>query len=392
MYVTHTVFNQNTAFDLGAGAISIYYFSKLTTLSTVFVKNRASYFGAAIYVSEFSSLSSENCSFEENVAGDETHPGGTIRVENFSILDLSGATFIRNKGKHTSCVSSYLNCMLFVVNSTFDHNTGSALGMLANNYLKITGSVLSNNTTPVLGGAIFSTDNCTIDIDNVTFNKNMAQNGGAIAVFRNSRMMIINANFMSNMAETGGAIRMETNTVVTLDHCLFLENMATLNGGGILVNDRSSLNIIESEFRLNSAGNSGSAVHARNLSQVASKNNLFGENVGVALEIFCSAELYMLNDIMRGNKANKEKQIKTDSQSDVRIIVCSLDNITTSKYGNNNESALLDADLSYNPKASSISIWVNCTGELSNVTFENTTADLNVVKTVEFLQHQNIQL
>ena len=89
----------------------------------------------------------------------------------------------------------------------------------------------------------------------------------------------------------------------------------------------------------------------------------------------------MSNDVMRGNKANKEKYLKTDfNKSEVHIIVCSLDNITTSKYENNSESALLDVDLDYNPKASAISIWVNCTGEISNVTFENNTADLNVVK------------
>ena len=258
-------------------------------------------------MSEYSTLSSENCSFKENIAGDETHAGGTIRVENFSTLDLSNATFILNKGKSTSCVSSYWNCQLFVADSTFDNNNGSTFRIVTNNYLEITGSVFSHNTAPAFGGAIFSSDNSTIQIDNVTFHKNMANTGGAIAIFKNSRIVIMNANFMLNMAETGGGIRMERNTVVDLDHCLFLENMATLNGGGVLVNDHSSLNIIESEFRLNSAGNSGSAVYARNVSEVASESSLFGENVGVALEVFCSSVLYMSNDVMRGNKANKEK-------------------------------------------------------------------------------------
>ena len=116
------------------------------------------------------------------------------------------------------------------------------------------------------------------------------------------------------------------------------------------------------------------------VSQVAAESSLFGENLGVALEVFCSSVLYMSNDVMRGNKANKEKYLKTDNKSEVQIIVCSLDNITTSKYENNSESALLDVDLDYSPKASAISIWVNCTGKISNVTFENNTADLNVVK------------
>ena len=379
MYVTHTAFDQNIGLDVGAGAILIHYFSKLTTFSTIFVENRANYYGAAIYVSEYSTLSSENCSFRENIAGDETHAGGTIRVENFSILDLSNAIFILNKGKSTSCVSSYWNCQLFVADSTFDNNNGSALGIVTNNYLEITGSVFCNNTAPAFGGAIFSSDNSTIDMANVTFHKNMANTGGAIAIF-NSKMTVRNGNFILNMAETGGGIRMERNTEGDLDHCLFLENMATLNGGGVLVNDHSSLKILESEFRLNSAGNSGSAVHARNVSEVASESSLFGENVGVALEVFCSSVLHMSNDVMRGNKANKEKYLKADSQSEVYIIVCSLDNITTSKCENNSESALFDVDFDYSPKASAISIWVNCTGEISNVTFENNTADLNVVK------------
>ena len=41
MYVTHTVFDQNTELNVGAGAILIHYFSKLTTFSTIFVENRA---------------------------------------------------------------------------------------------------------------------------------------------------------------------------------------------------------------------------------------------------------------------------------------------------------------------------------------------------------------
>ena len=241
MLLIYNKFYQNTARDARGGAIFIQYSSTLTALSTTFVENEGKFSGAAIYVSTFSSLSSENCSFQENIAGDETHAGGTIRLEMYSILYLSTATFLSNKGKSTSCVNSYLNCKLFVTNSTFDSNTGSTFGIADNNYLEISGSVLRNNTAPFFGGAIFSSNNCTILVDNATFHKNMAVAGGAISIF-NSRMTIADSNFMLNMAETGGGIRMETNTEIELDHCLFSENNATLIGGGLLVNDHNIQN------------------------------------------------------------------------------------------------------------------------------------------------------
>ena len=150
MQVTRSIFYQNKAIDVGGGAIFIQYYSILTISSSTFVENEGKYFGAAIYVSEFSSLSSENCLFKENIAGDETYAGGTIRLENiagdetyaggtirlegFSILNLSTGTFLSNKAKSTSYVSSFLNCKLFVTNSTFDSNTGSVFTMLKNNY------------------------------------------------------------------------------------------------------------------------------------------------------------------------------------------------------------------------------------------------------------------
>ena len=81
---------------------------------------------------------------------------------------------------------------------------------------------------------------------------------------------------------------METNTELELDYCLFSENRAALSGGGLLVNDHSSLDIIESEFKMNFAGLSGSAVYARNSSQVSSESSLFQENIGVVISRFQS--------------------------------------------------------------------------------------------------------
>ena len=376
--VVRSIFHQNKAIEFGGGAISIHYYSILTISSSVFVENEGKYFGAAIYVSEFSTLSCENCSFKENIARDETYAGGTIRLEFASLLNLSTTTFLGNKGKSTSCVSSHLS-QLFVTNSTFDSNTGRVFEMVENNYLEISGSILRNNTTPLLGGAIFSSLNSTILINNATFDKNMALNGGAIFIF-NSRMMIVNSNFILNTAQTGGGIRMETNTAVELDHCLFFENRAALNGGGLLVNDHSSLNITESEFKMNFAGHSGSAIYVQNSSQVSSESSLFEENIGVALEVFCSSALHMLNDVMLGNKANEEINFKPAKESVIHMIFCSLDNITTIKYGNNSKSALFDVNYDYKPKSSAISIWVYCTGEVTNVTFENNTADLHVAE------------
>ena len=64
--------------------------------------------------------------------------------------------------------------------------------------------------------------------------------------------------------------------------------MATLNGGGVLVNDHSSLNIIESEFRLNSARGILDLRFMREMyPKLPQRVVCLVKTLGVALEVFC---------------------------------------------------------------------------------------------------------
>ena len=229
-----------------------------------FTSNTAQY-GGAIFLNGVSSNSNlTNVIFRYNNA---TKNGGAIDC-NSSNIALNNVLFeFNNAGEYGGALCRESNA----TNGTGSNNTfrsnhagisggGSAwmgvYGVQINDYKFI------DNTADVNGGAIYiayGSDNSVIN--NSVFTGNAANGlGGAIDIVADN-IAIENSNFTDNHAANGGAIFVESdsgNTNITND--IFTGNGATQDGGAINL-FASGVNINETEFYENTAGNNGGAVY-----------------------------------------------------------------------------------------------------------------------------------
>lgn len=161
---------------------------------------------------------------------------------------------------------------IYAENSTITHNiakiehneaNGRGGGVfLSGGTFTATGGVLRHNrafevTNENDGGALFATSAANVTIDTVLISNNVANDGGGIAV-------------------AGG-----TQLLVT-DGSLVADNVAFRNGGGIDADDDgTTVTVSDSvEINTNSSGNSGSAVHANNISLLSLVNATIYSNTG----------------------------------------------------------------------------------------------------------------
>jgi predicted outer membrane repeat protein len=138
------------------------------------------------------------------------------------------------------------------------------------------------------GGAIYSF-NATLDLKNVRFMNNRANNGGGIyltfgalsatdsvfvenqasfggggAYLDSSRSTFVNAEFTGNVAESqGGAIRAESTTLV-IEDSLFHQNTSTASRGGALYLEHVDVSILRGQFYQNHADYHGGAIYINN--------------------------------------------------------------------------------------------------------------------------------
>ena len=229
-----------------------------------FTSNTAQY-GGAIFLNGVSSNSNlTNVIFRYNNAAKN---GGAIDC-NSSNMALNNVLFeFNNAGEYGGALCRESNA----TNGTGSNNTfrsnhagisggGSAwmgvYGVQINDYKFI------DNTADVNGGAIYIADGSDNSlINNSVFTGNAANElGGAIDIVADN-IAIENSNFTDNHAANGGAIFVESdsgNTNITND--LFTGNGATQDGGAINL-FASGVNINETEFYENTAGNNGGAVY-----------------------------------------------------------------------------------------------------------------------------------
>jgi len=229
-----------------------------------FTSNTAQY-GGAIFLNGVSSNSNlTNVIFRYNNAAKN---GGAIDC-NSSNMALNNVLFeFNNAGEYGGALCRESNA----TNGTGSNNTfrsnhagisggGSAwmgvYGVQINDYKFI------DNTADVNGGAIYIADGSDNSlINNSVFTGNAANElGGAIDIVADN-IAIENSNFTDNHAANGGAIFVESdsgNTNITND--IFTGNGATQDGGAINL-FASGVNINETEFYENTAGNNGGAVY-----------------------------------------------------------------------------------------------------------------------------------
>ena len=138
------------------------------------------------------------------------------------------------------------------------------------------------------GGAIYAF-NASLDLKNVRFVNNRADNGGAIyltlgalsaldssftenealfagggAYLDSSRSTFINTQFTGNVADAqGGAIRSESTTLI-IEDSIFLQNKSTTSRGGALNLEHVNVSVLRGQFYQNHADYHGGAIFINN--------------------------------------------------------------------------------------------------------------------------------
>lgn len=152
-----------------------------------------------------------------------------------------------------------------IVNCEFINNKGRVGGLFIDDdspHATIKNCQFINNkaiyittTGGTYGGAIDSHSSYTT-IEDCTFINNYADNnGGAIYFTRGDNNQIINSNFKENSAEDGGAISISSTAEATITYSKFNDNNATQSGGSIYNNGK--LLIEKSEFKNDNAPQAG---------------------------------------------------------------------------------------------------------------------------------------
>jgi predicted outer membrane repeat protein len=90
-----------------------------------------------------------------------------------------------------------------------------------------------------LGGAIHTTDDVTLTVENCKFNNNVARGGAAIFVRNRNKLTVINSKFNGNDAAKYGDLEMSAGAIGTLQKCNVtikgseFKNNKGINGGGV---------------------------------------------------------------------------------------------------------------------------------------------------------------
>ena len=243
-----------------------------------------------------------DCTFSDNSAV----YGGAIRFDSTGDLTLTRTTFSNNSTTGDAGALSFGNGKTTVTDCTFTGNSapaGGAIDCFGSAELSILGGEFSSNAAVNNGGAIAVEAGATLRINqtgasSTSFIGNSSTKfGGALDIQTNKSAIenkIKNAIFKGNHAHDGGAVSTDgpsgKTTKVYFDYCTFggtnsgepnyVKTSSSVtgnsNGGAILVENDSFVNIATSSFIGNHANNNqyGGAICARGDAYV----NLFSDS------------------------------------------------------------------------------------------------------------------
>lgn len=166
-----------------------------------------------------------------------TLQNGRRAIDNADILTLINAALLNNQSTQGGAIFSNNLGTVTIIDSTFSDNqaTGNGGAVNAGGDLTIRNSTFSGNTANGLGGAVLAS--YTLEVETSTFYNNTAQDGGAIFIASGSPITayIINSTFTLNSAtQTGGAIHNKEQTLIT--NSTFNANKADERGGALYNN------------------------------------------------------------------------------------------------------------------------------------------------------------
>lgn len=194
--------------------------------------------------------------------------------------------------------------------------------MLAGSTLTVTDSNFTSNV--LQKGAMYSSYNSTVVMDNVKITQNTATGYGAALYCVTGTVTVANSNFSGNSARgAGGAVHVKDRAILTLLASHLGDNSGGMDeegcGGAVFAMD-SRINVTNCNFTHNKAGKCGGALYSTNTAPIASsaslthlsfqdsdvvRSTVFEENVasaGGAVAVYNSS-LLVDNSTFNGNSA-----------------------------------------------------------------------------------------
>lgn len=255
--ITDTIFQGNKTLKNG-GAI-LHKGADLKLVGGSFEGNTAKEMGGAVYANAYAKIDIDGTSFKNNTS--ETKDGGAVAINNSTTSTIKNASFEGNKALGSNAA-------------------GGAIALIKGT-LNVDNTKFTNNQSN-FGGALYqyANKNVSMDIQNSTFDSNIAKNGGgALGIFKEAK--ITGSDFKNNKSEieNGGAIFLGAESVTTIEKTNFSGNSAATSGGAITTRDYNAnnsaakLDIKNSTFTANKATTNGGAID--NYFYVSAENGEF---------------------------------------------------------------------------------------------------------------------
>lgn len=199
------------------GTIYMYSSGASLVLENCVVKDGRGRFGAGIWANDFTSLTIDNCTFQDN---DSQEHGSAARIDSFSgTVNITNSTFQNNNATATG--GNYYGGAIYFYNN-------SAQGTVS-----IDKSTFSGNSIYSDGAGIYAKNISSLSISNSTFTNNTngsgTGNGGGIYAYNVPTLRVSNSTFTGNTCKYfGGAMYIGgSGTVATLTNDTITNNSSS---------------------------------------------------------------------------------------------------------------------------------------------------------------------
>ena len=295
-------FLSNNRADYG-GVVRVYVNSAINITTSTFSENHAIIEGGFSAAYKKSTILAQSSHFISNTASF----GGVSIAYQSSELVFEDCIYLNNTSDYGGVIRALQKSIVMVNESMFEYNTADFGGVLCiqGSYASVWSSGVYWNSARYSGGAIYANNDSMIDVQNISFSDNLAENhGSSIVLFDSSVAIIAHSNFTKNRAhnaggdislqqsiasifsstfdlsfaeKSGGAVYM-THSNVSIDNSTFIGNSVRDKGGAVAMFSSSNLTIYHSRFINNSANSSGGAVYLEQSSRIVGVNTVFSHN------------------------------------------------------------------------------------------------------------------
>jgi len=304
--ISNSTFQGNSG-DVGGG-IYLDSASTLQATSVIFLNNHGQ-LGGGIGLKNNSSLDLHNCEFDGNVASYNGYgKGGAIYGFNIGVVIDHDSSYDTNTaitygGAISVDNSSTPGGELYIFDSEFTGNylqvnpsSGGAIYAYKLDAFTVEGSTFTTNDAYLYGGALFISEITNpVTVDDCDFVDNWvdAKQGGAISVVRFVNATISSSTFSNNTAgEAGGGVAVNDSSSLTIEDSTFTgnQNFSTqyAYGGGVFIFDEDAgvetLTVTGSTFSSNISSLGGGGLYAGGLADVTVSSSVFEQNTAGNIE------------------------------------------------------------------------------------------------------------